>query len=215
MSNLCLLTAPRWSASSRFFPKSHGKPAVDDCRVLSGMIFINRNGLQWGDAPKEYGPGRALYNRLEAPERQRGRHPDHGGPGRWKRRAQDHHDRRDLTQGTPHRVEPVREKGGRGRRIGRTKGGANTKLHARADATGRPIGFFMSAGQVSDYTGAAALLGGLLKAGWLPADRAMTLTGSEKLGKTRGQRPALPAGRLAGKPSNTTSGATNGATASR
>ena len=47
----------------------------------------------------------------------------------------------------------------------------NTKLHAVADAKGRPIGFFMSAGQVSDYTGAAALLGSLPKAGWLLADR--------------------------------------------
>lgn len=35
----------------------------------------------------------------------------------------------------------------------------NTKLHAVTDARGRPIRFFLSAGQVSDYTGAAALLG--------------------------------------------------------
>ncbi|MCL7406911.1 transposase, partial [Paradonghicola geojensis] len=34
-----------------FFPKSHGKPRVDDKRVLSGIIFINRNGLRWRDAP--------------------------------------------------------------------------------------------------------------------------------------------------------------------
>jgi transposase len=34
----------------------------------------------------------------------------------------------------------------------------NTKLHAVADADGRPIRLFMTAGQVSDYTGAAALL---------------------------------------------------------
>lgn len=47
----------------------------------------------------------------------------------------------------------------------------NTKLHAVADAKGRPIGFFMSAGQVSDYTGAVALLGSLPKADWLLADR--------------------------------------------
>ena len=47
----------------------------------------------------------------------------------------------------------------------------NTKLHAVADADGRPIRFFMTAGQVSDYTGAAALLGGLPKAEWLLADR--------------------------------------------
>ena len=47
----------------------------------------------------------------------------------------------------------------------------NTRLHAVADAKGRPIGFFMSTGQVSDDTGAAALLGSLPKAGWLLADR--------------------------------------------
>jgi transposase len=35
----------------------------------------------------------------------------------------------------------------------------NTKLHAVTDAEGRPIRFFMTAGEVSDYTGAAALLG--------------------------------------------------------
>jgi len=46
-----------------FFPKSHGKPRVDDRRVLSGIIFINRNGLRWSDALKEYGPAKTLYNR--------------------------------------------------------------------------------------------------------------------------------------------------------
>jgi len=47
----------------------------------------------------------------------------------------------------------------------------NTKLHAVTDAEGRPIRFFMTAGQVSDYTGAAALLGALPSAEWLLADR--------------------------------------------
>lgn len=47
----------------------------------------------------------------------------------------------------------------------------NTKLHAVTDARGRPIQFFMSAGQVSDCNGAAALLGSLPKADWLLADR--------------------------------------------
>lgn len=47
----------------------------------------------------------------------------------------------------------------------------NTKLHAVTDAQGRPIRFFMTAGQVSDYTRAMALLSSLPKADWLPADR--------------------------------------------
>ena len=63
-------------------------------------------------------------------------------------------------------------KGERGRQIGRIKVGMNTKLHAVADITGHPIGFFMSATQASDYTGAAALLTNLPKAGWPLADRA-------------------------------------------
>ncbi len=45
------------------FPKSHGKPRVDDRRVLSWIIFINRNGLRWRDAPREYGPHKTLYSR--------------------------------------------------------------------------------------------------------------------------------------------------------
>jgi hypothetical protein len=36
---------------------------VDDRRVLSGIIFVNRNGLRWRDAPLEYGPPKTLYNR--------------------------------------------------------------------------------------------------------------------------------------------------------
>ena len=47
----------------------------------------------------------------------------------------------------------------------------NTKLHAVNDADGRPLSFFMTAGQVSDYTGAAALLDDLPKAQWLLHDR--------------------------------------------
>ena len=37
----------------------------------------------------------------------------------------------------------------------------NTKLHAVTDTIGRPIRFFMTAGQVSDYTGARALVSNL------------------------------------------------------
>ncbi len=47
----------------------------------------------------------------------------------------------------------------------------NTRLHAVTDANGRPISFFLTAGQVSDYVGAAALLDELLKTQWLLADR--------------------------------------------
>jgi transposase len=63
MSNLFWLTEAQVARLEPFFPKSHGKPRVDDRRVLSGIIFINRNGLRWCDAPREYGPHKTLYNR--------------------------------------------------------------------------------------------------------------------------------------------------------
>lgn len=63
MSNLFWLTEAQMDRLQPFFPKSHGRPRVDDRRVLSGIIFINRNGLRWRDAPSAYGPPKTLYNR--------------------------------------------------------------------------------------------------------------------------------------------------------
>ena len=63
MSNLYWLTEEQMARLRPYFPKSHGKPRVDDRRVLSGIVFVNRNGLRWCDAPKDYGPHKTLYNR--------------------------------------------------------------------------------------------------------------------------------------------------------
>jgi transposase len=63
MSNLYWLSEGQMERLRPYFPKSHGVPRVDDRRVLSGIIFINRNGLRWRDAPAEYGPYKTLYNR--------------------------------------------------------------------------------------------------------------------------------------------------------
>jgi transposase len=63
MSNLFWLTEAPMARLQPFFAKSHGKPRVDDRRVLRGMIFISRNGLRWRDAPRKYGPPKTLYNR--------------------------------------------------------------------------------------------------------------------------------------------------------
>ncbi|MFD1479709.1 transposase, partial [Paracoccus nototheniae] len=63
MSDLFWLTAAQMARMAPFFPKSHGKPRVDDRRVLSGIIFIIRNGLRWRDAPTAYGPHKTLYSR--------------------------------------------------------------------------------------------------------------------------------------------------------
>ena len=47
-----------------YFPLSHGVARVDDRRVISGIIFVIRNGLRWRDAPEDYGPHKTIYNRF-------------------------------------------------------------------------------------------------------------------------------------------------------
>ena len=37
---------------------------MDDRRVVSGIIYVIKHGLQWKDAPDEYGPYKTLYNRF-------------------------------------------------------------------------------------------------------------------------------------------------------
>ena len=63
MSDLCWLTDEQMGRLRPYFPKSHRKPRVDDRRVVSGIVFVNRNGLRWRDAPREYGPHKTRYNR--------------------------------------------------------------------------------------------------------------------------------------------------------
>ncbi len=63
MSNLFWLTDEQMARLRPYFPKSHGRQRVDSLRVLSGIIFVNRYGIRWCDAPKEYGPSKTLYNR--------------------------------------------------------------------------------------------------------------------------------------------------------
>jgi transposase len=63
MSNLFWLSEDQMTRLRPFFTRSHGKPRVDDRRVLSGITLINNNGLRWHDAPRKYGPAKTLYNR--------------------------------------------------------------------------------------------------------------------------------------------------------
>ncbi len=63
MSDLFWLSEAQVERLKPFFPKSRGKPRVDDRRVLSGIIYIQRNGLMWKHAPRDYGPPKTLYNR--------------------------------------------------------------------------------------------------------------------------------------------------------
>jgi transposase len=90
-----------------------------------------------------------------------------------------------------------------------------TKLHAVSDANGRPLSFFMTAGQVSDYTGAAALLDDLPKAHWLLGDRDYDADWFRDALEAKGIQPCTQVGDPATSPSGMTSAATGAAAVSR
>jgi len=91
----------------------------------------------------------------------------------------------------------------------------NKKLHAVPGANGRPLSFFMTAGQVRDYTGAAALLDDLHKAQWLLGDHGYDVDWFRDALQAKGIQPCIPVGGLGSSPSNTTNAATGAVAVSR
>lgn len=55
-----LLSKRQMARISPYFPLSHGAPRVDDRRVVSGIIYVIRNGLQWKIVQRGYGPRKTL-----------------------------------------------------------------------------------------------------------------------------------------------------------
>ena len=90
--------------------------------------------------------------------------------------------------------------GGRGRLISRTKGGMNTKLHAVTDENGRPISFFMTAGEISDYADVTALLSKLPAADLLLGDRGYDAEWFREALKDKGIKPCISGRKPRGKP---------------
>ena len=170
MTDLFLLSQAQMRRIVRYFPLSHGVARVDDRRIVSAIVFVIKNGLRWRDAPPEYGPHKTIYNRFVRWSRlgvfnkifaalaHRGRNPERVMI--------------DATHLKAHRTAAsLLKKGPVPRRIGRTKGGLNSKLHAVCDGNGRPLVMLLSEGQMSDYKGAALMLSAMPKAKQLLADK--------------------------------------------
>lgn len=64
MTDLIWLLEAQMRRIKPYFPLSHGVPHVDERKVISGIIFVIRNGLRWRHAPADYGPHKTIYNRF-------------------------------------------------------------------------------------------------------------------------------------------------------
>ncbi len=78
------------------------------------------------------------------------------------------------------------------RRIGRTKGGLNSKLHAVCDGQGRPLILLLSTGQMSDYKGAALMIDAYPNAKVLLGDRGYDADWFRHTMTVRGTIPCIP-----------------------
>ena len=110
----------------------------------------------------------------------------------------------DATYLKAHRTASAcgRKKGARRparRLIGRTKGGSTRSCTLSPTPGGVRLKFFMTAGQVSDYTGAAALLSCLPAAEWLIADRGYDADWFREALGDKGIRPCIPGRKSRGK----------------
>lgn len=97
MSNLFWLTDAQMARLQPFFPKSHGKPRVDD---RGGVERSNRHQSQWlalVRCAEGLWSAENPLQPLEAVERQGGLRPDDGWVGSRGRRPEDGVDRRDLS----------------------------------------------------------------------------------------------------------------------
>ena len=50
MTDLFWLSGAQFERIEPYFPLSHGVRRVDDHRVVSGIVFVIKNGLRWRDA---------------------------------------------------------------------------------------------------------------------------------------------------------------------
>ena len=54
----------QWKKLEPLLPVDERCRRVDDRRIISGIVYVIKNGLQWKDAPPSYGPHKTLYNRF-------------------------------------------------------------------------------------------------------------------------------------------------------
>jgi len=82
------------------------------------------------------------------------------------------------------------------------KGGINSNLHAVIETLGRPIRLFMTAGKVTDYTGAKALMNSLPDVGRLLSDPGYNTDWFRDTLTDKGETPFIERGKSRYKPVN-------------
>ena len=153
-----LMTDDEWAYFEPFLiHRGSGRPPRNHRRVLDAVFWLMRTGAPWRDLPEDFGNWNSIFRQFR-------RWADSGvwdvileglaGSGVCGRRAAD--DRCDH-----HPCASLRSRWKRGAErnaLGRSRGGFSTKINARTNADGLPIGVVITPGQAHDVTAFPALM---------------------------------------------------------
>ncbi len=64
MSDLWLLIEAQMRPIKPYFPLSHGIPRVDHRRIVTGIIYVIKNGLRWRDALAGDSPHKTIFKKF-------------------------------------------------------------------------------------------------------------------------------------------------------
>ncbi|WP_216825257.1 IS5 family transposase [Komagataeibacter saccharivorans] len=154
------LTDEEWAIIGGLLPPERGRwsrPAQDNRLFLNGMLYVLRVGCPWRDMHERYGKWNSVYVRFRRWAEQ----------GVWDALLEtlvepgltdDWQHMIDSTVVRAHSQAAGAKGGTHKEGSGRSRGGFTSRIHARADGQGRPLGFDLTGGKISDYSGADALL---------------------------------------------------------
>jgi transposase len=152
------LTDAQWHQLAPLLPPHKpqvGRPNLLHRHILNGILWILATGAPWRDLPPQFGSWHTVSSRFY-----RWQHA-----GTWPRllqalqRLADRHGHLDwsvhFVDSTIVRAHQhaARARGGQiGLALGRSRGGFSTKIHVRADRSGKPLVLLLTAGERHDQT---------------------------------------------------------------
>nr|WP_246742720.1 IS5 family transposase [Rhodomicrobium vannielii] len=168
-----------------------GRRPRDRRRVLDGVFWIARTGVQWRDLPEFFGKWSTVYRQFR----------QWTLSGLWDLLLEVLND----TEGVGETVQMIDStvirahhcaaggKGGTPRQgLGRSRGGFSTKIHLRTNGVGLPVAVDIAPGQASDYTGALPLFDAEAEPKVLLADRGYDSDPIRDEMEARGVTPIIP-----------------------
>lgn len=143
-----LISKRQFNKIRKFLPVRNHARRLDDRMVISGIIFIIKNGLGWRQLPEFYGNWKTVYSRFR----------------RWNKLGIIikifHYFTKKLPKRCIAMIDSTFSKAqrsacsmrsdGLSRELGRSRGGITTKIHLLCNSFGQPMDFFITAGNVAD-----------------------------------------------------------------